>query len=51
MNPPGQWANDRGLTKGSRHQCIRWEIIKGTCPPVRFTFQDINLEGWEEACF
>jgi hypothetical protein len=51
MNPPRQWAQRAGLVPGSRHRCIRREIVKGTCVPVTYFFPDIDIAGWEQACF
>ena len=50
-NPPKNWAVSRGLMKGSSHECVRLEIINGTCTPVIFSFPDIDLRGWEDECF
>lgn len=51
MNPPRQWAQRKGLMPGSRHRCIRKEIVRGTCVPVTYDFPDIDTTGWEKECF
>jgi hypothetical protein len=51
MNPPRAWVRSKGLVKGSVHNCIRSEIVKGTCTPVVFTFPDLDTAGWEKTCF
>lgn len=51
MNPPRQWAQRKGLVPGSRHRCIRKEIVTGTCVPVAYVFPDIDITGWEQECF
>jgi hypothetical protein len=51
MNPPRIWARRKGLVKGAAYRCIRSEILKGACTPVIFTCPDIDMEGWEKACF
>ena len=51
MNPPRQWAQRLGLIPGSRHRCIRMEIVSGACVPVKFVLPDIDLAGWEKECF
>ncbi len=51
MNPPRQWAHRIGLIPGTRHRCIRMEIVKGTCVPVKYSFPDIDTIGWEAECF
>jgi hypothetical protein len=52
MNPPRQWAHRMGLIPGSRHRCIRKEIVRGTCKPVKHVFPDIHgTTGWEQECF
>lgn len=51
MNPPRAWTRSKGLVQGHVHRCIRSELLKGACTPVVFTFPDIDMEGWEKACF
>ena len=51
MNPPRQWAQHNGLVPGSRHRCLRKEIVSGTCVPVTYVFPDIDTTGWEQECF
>jgi hypothetical protein len=51
MNPPRQWAKRKGLVPGSRHRCIRKEIVTGTCVPVTHVFPDIDTTGWEQECY
>jgi hypothetical protein len=51
MNPPRQWAQRAGLIPGSRHRCIRNEIVSGACVPVKYVFPDIDTSGWEQECF
>jgi hypothetical protein len=51
LNPARAWARSKGLVEGSVHRCIRSEIIKGACTPVVFTFPELDMEGWERACF
>jgi hypothetical protein len=51
MNPPQRWVQRVGLIPGSRHRCIRNEIVRGTCVPVKYVFPDIDTRGWEQECF
>jgi hypothetical protein len=51
MNPPRQWVQRNGLVPGSRHRCLRKEIISGTCVPVMYVFPDIDTTSWEQECF
>lgn len=43
MNPSQTWIDENGIQVGNQYVCYRNEIIKGTCPPVIFSFQDLNL--------
>lgn len=40
--PPAESVRQQGLTPGSTHPCVRYEIDKGTCTPVIFLLQDFN---------
>jgi hypothetical protein len=51
MNPSRQWAKRKGLAPGSRHRCIRKEIVTGSCVPVMHVFPDIDITGWAQECF
>ena len=51
LNPSRAWVESKGLVKGAIHRCIRSEIIKGACTPVVFTFPELDMEGWQRACF
>lgn len=37
-----RWAEENGLTVGSRHTAIKKLITYGTCTPVSYDFSDIN---------
>jgi hypothetical protein len=49
-SPPLGWTVKEGLTVGSKHRCIRTEIISGTCAPLVFEFPDIDVSDWPEYC-
>jgi hypothetical protein len=51
MNPPATWVKARGLVKGSKHDCVRAEIIRGSCTAVVFTFPKVDMTGWEKDCW
>lgn len=40
---PRAWAEKRGLIEGSQHQCVRMDLIEGTCTPLVFDFPDIHF--------
>ena len=50
-NPPRQCVIDEGLTVGSQHECVRKEIVKGTCTPVIFHFPFVDEKKCIESCF
>jgi hypothetical protein len=50
-NPSRECANDEGLNVGSQHECIRKEIIEGTCTPVIFHFSLVDENKFIESCF
>ena len=41
-NPPRSWAARMGFTPGSRHRCLRRELLQGVSTPVVFEFPDID---------
>lgn len=41
-NPPRSWATRMGFTPGSRHRCLRRELLQGVSTPVVFEFPDID---------
>jgi len=43
MNPSQIWIDNNQINIGNQYVCYRNEIIQGTCSPVIFTFQDLNL--------
>ena len=50
-NPAADWVAAQGLVVGSKHTCIRREIVSGTCTPVIFEFPNLDMEAAVEACF
>jgi hypothetical protein len=50
-NPPGQCVNEEGLIVGSKHNCIRKEITKGSCTPVIFYFPDVDESRCIKECY
>jgi hypothetical protein len=49
-SPPLNWATSQGLMVGSEHECVRREIVCGTCTPVIFKFPDIDYSHWADSC-
>ncbi len=41
-NPPRRWAAQMGLRPGSRHRCVRRELLRGVSTPVIFDFPEID---------
>jgi hypothetical protein len=41
-NPPRRWVRAMGLTPGSRHRCVRLELLRGVGTPVVFEFPEID---------
>lgn len=46
MHPPRRWVKEQGLTVGSRHPCMRLDLVRGTCTPVCFRFLDVDYDSW-----
>ena len=49
-SPPLSWAASQGLIAGSEHECVRREIICGSCTPVIFKFPAVNYSHWADSC-
>jgi len=49
-SPPLNWAASQGLVVGSEHECVRREIICGSCMPVIFNFPNIDYSHWPDSC-
>ena len=44
-NPPRWWVHASGLVPGSRHRCVRRELLRGVSTPVVFEFPDLDTSA------
>ena len=51
QNPPRNYMNDKGIIVGSSHNCVRNEILNGTCTPVFFQFPEIDFSDYGDYCW
>lgn len=44
-NPAQTWLENNGVQIGNTYACVRAEIQSGTCTPVIFTINDLDLKN------
>jgi len=51
LNPSLSWIARNGIAVGNVYSCFRLEITQGTCVPVIFTIQGIDLQDTAHDCY
>ena len=51
MNPPLLWVQEQGLAVGAVRPCVRRELARGACVPVRYDFPDLDFPAADKLCF